>query len=510
MTHVDTRILREGLFGVTARGFALLAGLVTSWATIRFLGPQVYGVYVTALAVVNMVDVVASLGLRGALLPELTAARRAGTTAHLGGLVRLGLRTSLLIWVIAGAAVALLGAPLGRLLDAPPAFEWAVVLLLPFGLLQVWRSQLGGYLAAIGRIQIGFLIDHVARTLGLLALLGALWLTQALGADLPRLPAFAVGLSLLELVLFLAIWLRFRPPVATRAAPLPRDLRARVFAVALPIALFVTLGAARDVAAKTLLAGLQSAFVDVGVLALALKLADIVPVAQSMLSQSLSPIASTLYQTGDLVGLRRAFQLSTVVSLAGGSAVVLLVALWGPYVLHLYGPVFDAAYPPLLVLLAARLLAVACGPTTAALQMVQRTRVLAPTAAVALGLAIALNLVLIPLYGVLGVAIAGAITGVVIEAVHAFFLWRITHVHAFGRQLQRFSLALVVVGAADLALVLLLGRLPGAILGTALSGAWVLLHLRWIVRHHGVVFAELVPARLRRWLARRNDPGQEP
>ncbi|TNF26338.1 MAG: hypothetical protein EP329_21405 [Deltaproteobacteria bacterium] len=507
MREIDARLLREGLFGITTRGFALVAGLLTSWVTIRFLGAESFGVYVTALAVVDLVDVISSLGLRGALLPELTAARRADAPARLGALVRMGLLLSLLVWLVVGSAVSFLGGPLGSALDAPATFEVAVILLLPFGLFQVWRAQLGGYLAAIGRVQVGFFIDHVVRMLGLLALLGGLWAATAAGVDLPRLPAFALGLSLLELGLFLLIWFRFRPPPADPTAVFPPAVRARVIATALPIALFLTLGAARDVAAKTLLAGLESAFVEVGVLALALKLAAIVPVPQAMLAQSLSPIASNLYQTGDLAGLRRAFQLSTLAGVAGGAAIVVLVGLWGPYVLHLYGAVYDAAYAPLLVLLAARLAAVAFGPTTSALQMVQRTKVLVPTAGLGLGLAIALYLVFIPPYGVVGVAIASACTAVVISGVHAVALWRITGVHAFGRELRAFGLVMVAVGAADVALVLLLGPLWGAVVGTVISGAWVVLHLRWIVRHHGVTFGELVPARLRRWLERRRRGG---
>lgn len=507
MSEVDVRILREGLFGITTRSFALVAGLVTSWATIRFLGAHEYGVFVTALAVVNLVDVISSLGLRGALLPELTAARRADASARLGGLVRMGLMLSLLAWLVVGTVVAFLGTPIGDLLDAPPEFAWALVLLLPFGLLQIWRSQLGGYLAAIGRVQIGFFVDHVARTLGLLALLGGLWLATWLGAELPRLSSFAVGLSLLELGLFFAIWHRFRPPRAEPTAVFPTALTRRVFAVALPIAIFSTLGAARDVAAKTMLAGLESTFVDVGVLALALKLADIVPIPQTMLTQSLSPLASNLYQTGDLDGLRRAFQFSTLAGVALGGAIVVLVALWGPYVLHLYGPVYAAAYPPLLVLLGARLAAVGFGPTTSALQMVQRTRVLVPTAGVGLALAIGLNLALIPPYGVVGVAIAGAITVVTIQAVHAFALWRITRVHAFGLPLRVFALAFLIVAGADLGLVVVLGPLWGAVTGTLVSGIWILLHLRWIVRHHDVALGQLVPAKLRRWLGRRRAGG---
>jgi len=509
MSRVEARLLREGLFGITARGFGLVAGLVTSWATIRFLGAEPYGVYVTALAVVNLVDVVAGLGLRGALLPELTAARRAQTPARLGALVRMGLLLSLLVWLLVGTAVAFLGGPIGELLDAPESFEIALVLLLPFGLLQVWRGQLGGYLAAIGRVQVGFFIDHVARMLLLLALLGGLWLATEAGAELPRLPAFSLGLVGIELALFFFIWRRFQPPPTDPTAVFPADLRARIFATAAPIAIFLALGAARDVAGKTMLAGIESTFVDVGVLALALKLAAIVPIPQGMLSQSLGPISADLHQTGDVDGLRRAFQLSPLAGVVGGAAVVALVALWGPYVLSLYGEVYLAAYLPLLVLLAARLVSVAFGPTTSTLQMVQRTKVLVPTAGVALGLEIVLNLVLIPLYGVVGVAIASAITAVVIAAIHAVALWRITTVHAFGREMRVFGVMLLAVGGADVALVAALGPLWGAVAGTLLSGTWVLLHLRWIIRHNDVALRELVPAKLRRWLGRRSRGGRD-
>ena len=502
MSHAHARLLREGLLGVALRVFALVAGLLTSWATIRYLGPHAYGVYVTALAVASLLAVLAGLGLRSALLPELHAAHRAADAPASRALMRLGLRATTAAWAALALGLALATEPLRAALDAPPDFSAALLLLLPFALFQIWRSLLGGYLGAIDRVGLTFVVDHVVRTFGLLALLAALWLARAVGLGLPPLPAFTLGLALLELALFVALWARHRPPPAP-PTPLAPARRARVVATAAPVAVQATLHATRDVVGKVLLAGQAAAFVEVGVLGLAFKLADIVPLTQAMLTQSLSPISVALHQDGRHAELRHAYALSTLVGLAGGSAVVLLVALWAPYVLPLYGPDFVAAYPPLLVLLAARLAAVAFGPTTNTLQMIQRPAVLAPTAALALGLSVVLNLALIPPYGVLGVAVASSLAAVAVQLVHAVALARAVGVHPLGRPYAHFVAALLLVAGLDAAFVLTAGPLAGAVLGTALTVPWIVLHLARVVRHHGVTLAELLPARLARRLARR-------
>jgi O-antigen/teichoic acid export membrane protein len=86
----------------------------------------------------------------------------------------------------------------------------------------------------------------------------------------------------------------------------------------------------------------------------------------------------------------------------------LLLALAGRPILALFGPEFVAAYPVLLILVAAHVLAAAMGPLTSALVMTGRQAWAAAIHAAALPVSAVFSVVLIALLGLIGAALAAA------------------------------------------------------------------------------------------------------
>jgi O-antigen/teichoic acid export membrane protein len=92
----------------------------------------------------------------------------------------------------------------------------------------------------------------------------------------------------------------------------------------------------------------------------------------------------------------------------GGTSVLLLGA--APILLSLFGPGFEASFGPLVILIAGLLARAAFGPAEDVLNMLGQERLCALISVAALGTAVVLNLVLIPLFGIYGAAIAVALT----------------------------------------------------------------------------------------------------
>jgi len=90
-------------------------------------------------------------------------------------------------------------------------------------------------------------------------------------------------------------------------------------------------------------------------------------------------------------------------------AALVVVALWGENLLAIFGPEFTGAKLPLLILMACQLARAVFGPSVPLLTVIGAQRQNAALAVAALVVLAIGNVVLAPLYGVLGAAIAVAI-----------------------------------------------------------------------------------------------------
>ncbi len=117
---------------------------------------------------------------------------------------------------------------------------------------------------------------------------------------------------------------------------------------------------------------------------------------------------TALNAINDLDGLRKLARHTTRFTFVVALAAAGFIYLIAPYLLNMFGAGFSDAMPVLLVLMAGLLIQAFAGPGEDLLTMLGHERICAMSAAVALVLNIALNLMLIPVYGVLGAAIATA------------------------------------------------------------------------------------------------------
>ena len=119
---------------------------------------------------------------------------------------------------------------------------------------------------------------------------------------------------------------------------------------------------------------------------------------------------SALNAVKDQIGLQNlacnTTRFTFVVALAAAGVIYLIA----PFLLNLFGPGFDDAMPVLLVLMLGLIVQAYAGPGEDLLTMLGHERISAVLSTLSLVLNIILNFLLIPVYGVLGAAIATAVT----------------------------------------------------------------------------------------------------
>ncbi len=185
------------------------------------------------------------------------------------------------------------------------------------------------------------------------------------------------------------------------------------------------------------------------------------------LAAPVQPQLSRLLARGDLPGVQAVYRTSTAWLVLGVWPVFLLSAIFAPTYLGLFGPGYRSATSTVVVLSLAMLVASGCGLVTNVLIMTGRTSWNLANTLVALGLNVALDIVLIPRIGILGAAIgwaAGITAANLLPLGQVFHLLRL---HPFGAE----TLYAVGLNGACFGLLPLLGGAVGGGVRGAAAGA---------------------------------------
>ncbi len=384
------RLVRSA--GVTA-GLKIGAMLIAFGASLiyaRALEPHGYGLYAYVIAWAALLTIPAGLGLptyllrEGAKAPDRLRWLRRWADARV-------LASGLAAGILLACAVFL-----------PPAAgaRWLFVIAAPLPLLNNLGNIRRSLLQAQGWVVRGQWPLLILGPVLMLSVLAGLWLWR--GRLYPvELVAAMTGAALLPLVVN-----QFQLNRATsRAAGDEKFSSARVRA-ALP---FMWLGMLYLVNNRTdlIMLGTFRGAHDAGIYAIASRAGELVIFFLMAANMVLSPRIARLYHEGEhallqrllSAAVRRVFILSLPLA-------ILFIVVAHPLLRYLYGSAYAEGAIALQILAGAQLFSVLSGPTGNILSMTGHERLAARGVALSAGLNIALNSVLIPLYGVEGAAFA--------------------------------------------------------------------------------------------------------
>jgi O-antigen/teichoic acid export membrane protein len=387
-----------GTFFVTVAGTAL--GLLLQIILARTLGVQEFGVYAYATTWLAILAVASMAGMDTSALRFVSAYLAKGDLNTIHGFVRYGRSRVVLFSVCIAIAMAVLSIAFADRLGGVAVFLIASV-LLPINVLIIFH---GAALQGLNRAVQSQAIQLVFRAVLMLTLLGLLHASRGVDAE------SAMTLNLLSAVMTLAfvvaiLW-RHRSPAISLNLTSEQVLEWRSASLLLfSVAVCQAILSQVDI----LLVGFLMDTADVGLYAVASRIATLVTFGITTVNAYLAPQIAYLYAKGERMALQ-----DMVTMVARGVflytiAAALILLLCGRWILALFGAEFVQIYDVLQVLIVGQLLIGMCGPVGFLLTMTGHQR----DALYAIGssavLAVVLNLALIPGLGLYGAAIATVI-----------------------------------------------------------------------------------------------------
>ena len=368
------------------------------------LGLDGYGEYAYALAWMDAIGTFAGLGLKTTSLRYVAQYRARQETSLLRGF----LRRSMHIGMASGAAASVGLAVAAWILRDQMShglllcFALAAV-LIPVTTLTGIRDAT---LRAFGRVGQGLASILVWRGLLLILLLVT---TRIIGLAISSSTAMLLHLmSALAALAVASVFLGRTRPRSVGPTTIEYDT-GQWLSTALPLMLLTVLIFVQG-QSGTILCGLFLGTADAGLYAAVARISGLTLFGYQSINAFAAPMFAALYASRRRLELQRLVRLCAWASAALTLALTALLIVFGKTVVGLLGEEFDAGYPVLVVLLLGAAASATTGSAAVLLTMTNHQGLSVKVFAGGTAINIVLSAILIPRYGVLGTAVANAIS----------------------------------------------------------------------------------------------------
>jgi O-antigen/teichoic acid export membrane protein len=396
-------LLRRFAGGVSLTFGIQIAGVFLAYVTqvllARWMGAAEYGKYTYVLSWATLLAVLAGLGLSTSVLrfiPEYMAQKQPG-------LLRGMIRRSWQLTLGAGIVIALLGGAVASWI-APPEYSASLMLGVWMVPLIALMTLYQGTSRALRRVAMAFAPPLVMRPL-LLAI--GVFVLFLVGEDVDSRQVLGVALGTLSVVI-LVQWLAQRKDVSSRIAeakPQYDDREwSRVSGPLLVSSGFGTLTAQVGI----LMVGSVVSPGAVGIYSAAVKTTMLISLIIIAVNTFASPEFASLYSQGKREELQRLLNVAANMMFWPALAIAILLIAFSGIVLGLFGEEFVAGRAAMAVLTVGLLVSAGSGPVGRLTDLTGHHRQSMWVRGYGSFLTILLSAALIPLWGILGAAIASS------------------------------------------------------------------------------------------------------
>ena len=400
------QLVSGGICSAFLRGTSQLLALFIGIILARRLGAQDYGVYAYAMAWMISLKVLAGFGMPALLVREVATSEVRHNWSYLRGILVSAALIELIAWFVLAFIVAFLLWLLSDEMTRDRTFTF--IIMLPLLLLTVWTNATLSALRGLRHVVKSQAVEMLIYPLLLLLTLACLFIA----VPDAHLPQYVMGIHVFvaSVVLCVACFLLFRNlPKPIRAIPASYQTR-QWLRNALPFTLIAGAGLIND-QADILILGMLRPVADVGIYRVAVEMSGFVAFGLHAGNVVIAPQIARIYAQGDMVRLQRLVAISARVFFFTALPVALVFfAAGGHIAAWIFGPAFLRAQTPLALLAAGQFANASMGSVGFLLTMCGHEKVAAQILLRTALLNIALNFVLIPLFGMNGAAGAAAFT----------------------------------------------------------------------------------------------------
>jgi O-antigen/teichoic acid export membrane protein len=428
------RLARRSVFNFVGLAAAQALQLALLLALSRGLGRGDAGLFFEGFAFVRLLAVVAALGLDVTVIRYVAVHHTQNHHAKARAAVRFALVLATAISLVATVAVLLL-APFIASAFGSSRLEFVLrvmVLSLPANVVQmVLIGATRGAGSMRGFVFVDQILDGGLR-------FAAIAVVLALGLGLDGTTIAYTASAVLTAIASAVAARRFLVGAAVRDRGSNRQLLA--FTSYQWGAVIANVGL---LWADTLLLGLWRPPAEVAVYSVATRTAALGMVFMLPIGVAFQPVIARLYTLGEMRRLAAMYSFATKWATVSGCPPITFVALFAtPILLVLYPDSYASGAWPLALLCAAQTINAASGPCGNVATMIGRTDLVFLNTAVALVANLALNIILIPPYGMIGAGAAWAVSIVLLNVLRLYQVWRVLSIHPFRGWPTRVAIAL--------------------------------------------------------------------
>lgn len=423
------RILKGASFIFSGSMIGKVVGLILQLVLARGFGKALYGLYTIGLTVLRLGQSVATLGLQNGIIRFGAPQYESGEAARLKGTFLAGGGIGLAFGTVIGLGLYAASPWLAtHAFSSPEGISVELVARtiaifgcgLPFYVLTYLASRMA---RAVGKMQVDTLLDSILQPALFLVLVGGVLL---LGKNFTlALYAFLASTILAAGTGIYAIY-RLFPPLLSRLSP---EVEIRpLLRFSIPI-VGVTLATMGLTYTDRLMLGILSTSEAVGLYQAAAVLSGQIHFILFAITAAFSPIISDLYHSGRLDALSSLYAdtVRWIILLTLPAAVILF--LFAPEILSLWGPEFRSGAPALRILTAAHFVVAGVGSVGHMLQMSDHQDFVFVVNASTAVLNIILNWILIQWYGAVGAALATGLSQALGDVLELAGLYYFLSVH---------------------------------------------------------------------------------
>lgn len=422
-------MVRSTLALLATRGLSILIGVALSVLLARWLSPEGYGAYLFTLTIAQFLAMPILAGLPTLVVREVAIARGNGDAEGLAGILRWSAGFILVIFlIVVGLAAAFLLLREGGE-GSLSIHVLALPLVLALAFLQIGSALVQGYEHPF----FGNLGDGLIRPA---LLLGLVFLVVDSGILSPAMALWMHVLAATAAAGFVfGYWFLVCPERGGARRPPPRYETRKWLGSLVPLSIVTAAGLINS-RLDILMLGLLSAVEDVAHYGIAMQLASLVVMGQTIVNAIVAPKIARLYRQLDHSGLHRI--ITHAARLSGTIALVVFLGIFlvGAQMIEaLLGQDYSGAWTIALILCGGHLVSSMMGPVGKVMSMTGNERTMARLVWLSAFANAVLNLILVPTHGAVGAAIATVTAQLVRQALMVY--WSATRLRLYTTVLGR-------------------------------------------------------------------------
>ena len=412
----------------------------------RLLGAELLGLYSLGQTVTDVAGIMAALGLSAGMVRYIPIAISQKDKSRLWGIIQTGLAIPIMVGLVLALGVFLLADPLSiRLFGRPdlaPVLRLSSVGIPLLALISVMAAITQGF----KRMEFKVYSQDITLNLSKLILSVAL---LAIGLSvMGAVAAYIISLAVTVVMLFFFV---------NHLFPLNRPLRAAqrntkdMLRFTLPVYLSQLLNEFSG-SIETVVLGFFGSVSGVGIYTAVLRVSGIGSMFLSSLTRIAAPLFSDLHSQGKIDQLKRVYQTTTKWAMTFNLPIFLTMAIFARPLLSIFGVDFVAGASGLIILAFATLFNASTGMCGSIITMTGHSKLNLANSIIDLTANIGLVLLFVPRWGIVGAALAGSLSIILINTMRLVEVFVLLRIWPYNPSfLKPIAAALVAAGVAYLA-----------------------------------------------------------